>query len=163
MEIPPNWDRMSEEEAKKHNDRGRKEIESTLKIDSAIKTDSAAEATRTLINLKKNHNAFFSTTQPSTHKNNEDFTKSESDLAQVVKTAFEAQGMKCDITNSETMISGLLFQTTLMKIQFPKFEGGYTWHSRIINGSDFSMGMFYADSEGKAAFEDIIATSVFKQ
>jgi hypothetical protein len=157
--IPPNWEILTREAVQKNTERGKKEIEKTFN------GELDASQLKQLLNLKKDRfNSFLSTMEPYDGKEGGSYNEHNRNIYDVMKQAYEANGIYATYKEDSTEIDGLKFYVFIDELYNTDKKTvilRQVMYSRLINGFDFGMTISYNDEESMEQLKKMVFSSKF--
>lgn len=157
LEIPENWQIVSQDNAKKKSESGKKAVEEAgIQID-----DSKLEY---LLVFKKNpFNEFQSTLEEVSFKNNSEWTEQRVIAKQAIYLTYLRQGIRVDTVSSKTKVDGIEFD--VFNVLFYSPEGKHVLSqdlfSAFIAPYDFNVIITYNNPKDRRAMLNAFLESSF--
>ncbi len=158
IQIPNDWEIVSNESSEANDQRGKEAIEKSTGLQIDVST------LKHLISFKKDiFNNLSSTTEPFKEEYTGEYEENCKAVNDILYQTFTDNGIKTDSSSGKAIIQGLEFQTYHSILYAPGGEivMQQMMYSRLINGYDFSVNINYNNEADKKTMTDVWEKSVF--
>src|SRR5258705_2985003 len=161
VHVPAGWEILTKEQMKQNTAKGKKVMEES----TAIEID--ASDLQQLLNLRKDKfNSFLSTMEKYDIQEMGSYEKNSKTLNDLMKQAFEKQGIHADYSEDTAMIDGLrftVFKSKMYGTDKKQVILNLVMYNRLINGYDVGMTITYNNEGTRNELEKMIIASKFSK